>query len=78
MKNANFKLQIGPTASIPGWMVVSGRRVGVQSILREWDEPAAPWEGAGERHYARFLLQSGGVLEAYREGERWTVSAVED
>ena len=59
-------------------MLLNGRRVGVQGVLREWDEPAAPWEGVAERRYARLMLQSGGVLEVYREGDRWTVSSVED
>ncbi|HEY3413646.1 MAG TPA: hypothetical protein VGM51_11420 [Armatimonadota bacterium] len=75
MKSANFKLQIGPAAR---WVVLDGRRVVVQSVLREWDEPAAPWAGVAERRYARLLLQSGAVLDVYREGDRWTVSAVED
>lgn len=75
MKNSECRIQIGPAAK---WVAFSGRRVGVQSVLSEWDEPAAPWEGVGERHYVRLLLESGGVLEAYREGDRWLPSGVED
>ena len=71
-------MRVGPAGLLPRWVVLSGRRVGVQSVLREWDEPAAPWEGAGERRYARLLLQSGAVVEVCHEGGRWTVSAVED
>lgn len=71
-------MRIEEANATPRWILLGGRRVGVQSVLREWDEPAAPWEGVAERRYARLLLQSGGVLEVCREGGRWAVSTVED
>ena len=71
-------MRVGSAGLLPRWVVLGGRRVGVESVLREWDEPAAPWEGAGERRYARLLLQSGAVVEVCCEGSRWTVSAIED
>ncbi len=45
---------------------------------REWDEPSAPWEGTGERRYARVIRPDGSVEEWYREGEEWHGDVVED
>lgn len=60
------------------WISWSRRRVPVQSVLARWREPAAPWEGAGERSYVRLLLETGAVLDAYTEGGLWHVCGVED
>ena len=46
--------------------------------VREWDEPEAPWEGTGERRYARVIRSDGSVEEWYREGEQWHGGVVED
>jgi hypothetical protein len=60
------------------WVAWDGRRVRVAEVLRWWDEPPAPWEGAEERHYARLLLVDGGVLEIFQEGDAWHVCGTED
>lgn len=78
MKTANYEMQVGPTGLSPRWVLLGGRRMAVQAVLREWDEPAAPWEGVCERHYVRLMLLSGGVLEAYQENGIWAMDGVED
>lgn len=60
------------------WISWSRRRIPVQNVLSRWTEPAAPWEGAGERAYRRLLLETGAVLDTYQESGRWHVCGVED
>jgi hypothetical protein len=60
------------------WIAWDRRHFAVREILLRWTEPPAPWEGAGERSYARLLMETGAVLEAYQEDDRWHVCVVED
>jgi hypothetical protein len=60
------------------WVMWGGRRVLVREVLTWWDEPAAPWDGHDERHYARLLLATGAVLEIVHESDAWSVCGVED
>jgi len=60
------------------WISWSRRPFAVREVLGRWTEPPAPWDGAGERRYARLLLESGAVLEAYQEDDRWYVCGMED
>lgn len=70
--------RVGEEGERIAWIAWGRRYVAVREVLGRWQEPAAPWEGAAERSYARLLLATGAVLEAYQENGRWHVCAVED
>jgi hypothetical protein len=70
--------RVGLAGERIAWIAWSRRRVPVKGVLSRWTEPAAPWDGAGERAYARLLLETGAVLDIFSESGRWHVCAVED
>lgn len=78
MTRREWPARVGAAPGRIKWVGWGGQRVAVREILRWWDEPAAPWTGHGERHYARLLMVTGAVLEIYHEDDRWVVCGVED
>jgi hypothetical protein len=70
--------RVGMAGERIAWISWSHRRIRVQGVLSQWTEPPAPWEGTAERRYARLLLETGAVLDAYSEDGRWNVCGVED
>lgn len=78
MNKKDVPARVGTRPGGIDWVMWGGRRVAVRDVLCWWDEPAAPWVGTTERHYARLLLATGGVLEVCHEAGRWMVCGVED
>ena len=78
MKKGERIARVGTQPGRITWVAWDRQRRAVREVLCWWDEPAAPWDGHGERHYARLLLETGAVLEVCHEQDRWLVCGVED
>lgn len=50
----------------------------VRRVLKEWAHAGRWWLDEEERHYYLLELQNGWVVEAFREGKRWVLSAIQD
>jgi hypothetical protein len=70
--------RVGLAGGRIAWIAWDRRHLAVREVLGRWVEPPAPWDGAGERCYARLLLETGAVLDAFLEDGRWRVCAMED
>ncbi|HEY3267060.1 MAG TPA: hypothetical protein VGM37_09055 [Armatimonadota bacterium] len=78
MNRHEYPARVGGRPGRIEWVAWGGRRVMVRQVVCWWDEPPLPWDGVPERHYARLLLETGGVLEVYHSDENWRVCGLED
>lgn len=69
-----MRLILDPVEFEPGAVRVRGQRHRVVRVLDRWRYGGRWWRGEPPRDYLLLEVEGGGVLEVFREGNRWFAS----